>query len=414
MTSRSVRYGWMLGTVLLLGGLAAAHEWVVTKRPDIAGRRAIRQIDVTTGADAGPGSLREALFLANGVDGPAHVAIRVAEIDVRSPLPPVANPHGTTIESADGFATVDAQRAGTNPILDLLAPRTTVRRLRLVGAHGPAVLVRASSVHLDSIEIVESVVGVHVSNTANALRVTGGRFEANEIGLRLETSDIATVVTENAFAKHRLAAIWGVGPAGAEIGGAGARIVGNKFDGDRFSLVVGNLATTIEQNEIVGAGEAAIYVAGRGATVRANRVRSGARVGILGADASGVVIARNEIDHNGAAGILLNSSQNAVLQENRTYRNGYGILVVLGEARSPNVLTENTVLANLLDGVALVGSSPILRGNRLLSNAGAGVRILDLVAARPGTRIGASPLLENNTTHGNGSDQPLRGEYLLP
>ena len=87
-----------------------------------------------------------------------------------------------------------------------------------------------------------------------------------------------------------------------------------------------------------------------------------------------------------------------------------GIVVVFGDKTSPPLVAENLVVSHREDGLYVVGGSPTLRGNHVIGNRRAAVRVLDYVPIHGAPLVGA-PLLQGNLLHDNGVDAPVRGEY---
>ena len=75
------------------------------------------------------------------------------------------------------------------------------------------------------------------------------------------------------------------------------------------------------------------------------------------------------------------------------------------------VIADNLISGQQIDGLVIIGASPIVRRNRSLDNKGAGIRVLDFVTARE-ARIAARPFLEENVMAGNAIDEPFRGDYV--
>jgi hypothetical protein len=123
-----------------------------------------------------------------------------------------------------------------------------------------------------------------------------------------------------------------------------------------------------------------------------------------------VALTDNEIFDVRGMGMLLQAVAAGVVNDNRLYRNGYGIATITS-ARAAVKLTNNLLVAQELDGVVLFGDSPIVTGNRALRNGAAGIRVLNLKAF--GTYTRAQPLLADNVLLDNGIDEPEFGEYVL-
>jgi hypothetical protein len=108
---------------------------------------------------------------------------------------------------------------------------------------------------------------------------------------------------------------------------------------------------------------------------------------------------------------MVRQSRNTELLSNELYRNGFGIVVLEGARVSPNTLADNLVTGHAADGLLLIAASPIVRHNRVLQNAHAGLRLASLTRGS-GERRDADPLLEGNVLQGNGWDEPYRDEYV--
>src|SRR5262245_14514770 len=91
-----LRAAW--GAVLVAGAVAAGTRFVEQWRPLPPERLATRLFRVTTAADSGPGSLRDAVFAADKVTGRARILIEVPRVVLETPLPPLVNPFGVVLE----------------------------------------------------------------------------------------------------------------------------------------------------------------------------------------------------------------------------------------------------------------------------------------------------------------------------
>jgi hypothetical protein len=160
----------------------------------------------------------------------------------------------------------------------------------------------------------------------------------------------------------------------------------------------------VEDNELVGAFEVAVYLIGRGAIVRGNRIRGAVKVGVYGARPIDALVAGNELDRNPVA-ILISGAEGTVVRGNRLHANVDGIAAVFDGAGGDNLLAGNLLVGQRHDALLVIGASPLVRGNRALFNQGAGLRLLDAEAAP------AAPRLENNVLAGNGVEGPLREAF---
>src|SRR5580704_12268256 len=94
----SVRMVVAAGVLLLLGALAALGWWYQTRQQRAPGQATgTLTVDVTSAADRGPGTLREALFVVAAANGKADVWLKVKSIAPETALPPLVNPHGARI-----------------------------------------------------------------------------------------------------------------------------------------------------------------------------------------------------------------------------------------------------------------------------------------------------------------------------
>jgi parallel beta-helix repeat protein len=187
-------------------------------------------------------------------------------------------------------------------------------------------------------------------------------------------------------------------------------VLHNEFQHDTQGLVFVNVPARIEDNDFEAATSAAIQVSGGAFVIHRNRIRGGHDFGVNGDALRSASITENEIARNCKGGVILRSARNTQVRGNRLYANGYGVIVLSGFATSPNTIADNLILQQFDDGVAVIGASPIVRANHLLSNNLAGLHLLTLVV--PGQpRAVADPLLDGNTILGNGIDTPQRDEY---
>src|SRR5687767_4119052 len=73
----SSRHLLACGAVVLLGLLAGLQHWLATRRPFSAEWSSARDLQVTTSADRGPGSLREAIFAAHASTQRSRIVVQV-------------------------------------------------------------------------------------------------------------------------------------------------------------------------------------------------------------------------------------------------------------------------------------------------------------------------------------------------
>ena len=393
-------------TVALVGTLAAAAPWLERWRPSSPDSFLTDRFRVTSGADAGPGTLREGIFAADRAGRAARVELDVARVILESPLPPLLNPDGVTIDASRLHTQIVSRQGGEGPVIDVAAPQSAILGLRITGGAGAAVLARASGLKMRDVTIEDSAVGVYLVEGAGQLSVSDSVFRRNSVAIHLPGDVRDVTIQNNTFERHRTSAIWAVAPSPLPVG---TRVqldaVHNQFSGDSGPLVVVNVNARIEDNLFQNAGMSAAYVSGSTTTViRGNRIRSGRGFGVEVIGISSGLIANNEIDHNCAGGVLARASHNTQIVSNRIYANGSGIVIVSGEPGAPSRVTDNLVAHHQLDGLHLIGASPLVERNHLLQNQRTGLRMSRLSANGRAVSI-PQPHLLLNVVKGNGTDE---------
>lgn len=387
--------------IAVFAGVAAlivAGRWYQVRRGgsgSLASLSNTTAISVTNGADRGPGTLREALFVAASAPGPASISLDVPKISLATALPPIVNAHGVRIVTRAGGSEIVAGRLSGGPVLDVAAPNVSLTGLAISDCPGAAILVRAIHVSLESATLQACDVGVDVAENAHDLLIENNRFLNDRVGVRFAASSPDTTVAANQFSGEREAGVWAVRGQTAPQGGAIA-VRGNRFDQDHTGIATGNINILIEQNEISNAQVAAIDLIGAGAVVRSNHVSGGSGMGIIADGAHAAVIERNELSGLAAYGIMIRGSSNALVRANRLYNCAYGMAFVLGDDRNPSTAVDNIIIEPRYDGIDVVGDAPILRGNHVLQPHGFALRVEDF--DRPGGRtVVSAPFLDHNS-----------------
>src|SRR5204863_6960324 len=95
--SNTQRIALAVGVFVLLGVLALLGWSYETRRAVPEQATGAVTVEVTSPADSGPGTLREALFIADGAKGKANVALKARTITLQTALPPLVNSHGVRI-----------------------------------------------------------------------------------------------------------------------------------------------------------------------------------------------------------------------------------------------------------------------------------------------------------------------------
>jgi len=378
----------------LVAGLVAAGRWYESQRSAPEALSSTVTVNVTNGADRGPGTLREALFVVATAQSAARITLNVARIALDTPLPPIVNSHGISIVARAGGSQIDAHSLSGGPVLDVAAANTSLTGLTVHNCPGAAILVRAQRFRLESATLEACDVGVDVAENASDLLLTHNRFADDRVGVRFAGSSRDTSVVANDFTADRDAGVWAV-RSDSDAHGAAISVRDNRFDRDRAGVVAGNVAILIEHNELTGAEDAAVHLIGTGAVVRANRVSGGPGMGIVAEGASNAVIESNELDGLAAYGILVRGTRSALLRANRLYNCAYGMGFVLGDPRNPSTATDNVIIETRYDGIDVVGDSPVLRGNRVLRPHAFALRVQNFQPPG-GALVRSAPFLDGN------------------
>jgi len=155
-----------------------------------------------------------------------------------------------------------------------------------------------------------------------------------------------------------------------------------------------------------------VLVVGGALDISHNQIRQGGGVGIRALGPTGGAVVDNEIQDVHAVGILVQASVAARIERNQLHRNGYGIATVLSEPPSAVRVRDNLVLGQTVDGLIVIGDSPLVADNHVLQNRLAGIRVLDWVST--GTRLRAAPNLVGNELANNGSNEPIFAVLYAP
>jgi len=384
--------------LVVLGVFVGIGFWYESKKVAPNQAEDSTAIAVTNGDDRGPGSLREALFIAAAAKGRSTISINVPKVSLATALPPIVNAQGVSVVAAPANAEIDATALPSGPILDVASANVSIEGLRIRNGKAAGILLRSGQFRLVSTTIQSCDVGIDIAENATEVLLEQNRLVDNRVGVRFAGSSKNISVLKNEFAANRDAGIWAVRGA-ADSRREPISIRDNRFTKERIGVLAANVAVVLERNEFINPREAAMQLMGTGAVVRGNRISGGQAMGIVAENSRGVVIENNEIDGVTAYGIMLKTSADAVLQGNRVHNSGYGLAFVLGT--SPSTAIDNTILAPKGNGIDVIGDSPVLRNNNVVRPRTLALKVVDF---RPpeGTAVRSKPFLEGNNFDAQG------------
>jgi parallel beta-helix repeat protein len=380
---------------VLLGVFVGLGYWFESRKV-IPGQAAnTPALNVTSGEDRGPGTLREALFKATAAASEVTITLQVPKITVASTLPPLANARGIHVVAGEQSTEINASTLPNGTVLDVAGPNVSIEGLRIRNCKSSAILVRAERFKLQTTAIEACDVGVDVAENATQLMLERNRFTNNRVGVRFAGSTRDAVVVKNEFSGHRDAGLWAV-RSEPNNGGASISVRDNRFSKERIGILTANVSVVIERNELLDSSEAAMQLMGTGAVARGNRISRGAAMGIVAENARAAVIEDNEFDGLAAYGVMLKGSADTIVRGNRIHNSGYGLAFVLGNTRSPSSAINNTIIEPKVTGIDVIGDSPIIRDNQVMRPRGLPIKVIDFQPQGGGERVRSAPFLEGN------------------
>jgi parallel beta-helix repeat protein len=388
-----------IGVFALLGVFVLLGLWYESTQEKPGEVADTATINVTSGDDRGPGTLREALFIAASAQGAATISVRVPKITLATTLPPLVSSRGVRVVATQAGATIDATALPGGPVLDVTGAQMTIEGLHIRNCKAAGILLRAQNFQLRSTTIESCDVGVEVAENASQVLIERNRFANNRVGVRFAGSNRDTIVVKNEFSEHRDAGIWAVRAEPDSRGGA-ISIRDNRFTKERIGILAANVLIAVERNELLDTREMAMQLMGTGAVVRGNRVSGGAGMGIVAENSRGTVIENNELDGLAAYGIMVKGSADALLRGNRVHNGGYGLAFVVGS--SPSTAIDNTIIEPKFHGIDVIGDSPVLRGNQVLRPRALALKVVDFVP-EGGEKVRSRPFLEGNNFDARGT-----------
>jgi hypothetical protein len=368
-------------------------------------RRLLSTFQVTTTADTGAGSFRQAILDANALTGPDEIRFDlgggVKVIPVRTKLPDVTDAltiDGTPPAGADGPRWVEIQGPGPSPSpannFDGLTLRanTTVRAVAVTHFAGRGVVFAEGGGRLEG-----CYVGVTPNATGTDTLANGNRGD----GVAVNTTGVTIGGTDPAQ-RNVISANSGTG-VNVGSGGGGAVIQGNLI-----GLAAGGVRAQGNGYGIQVASSDGVRIGGTAASSR-NVISGNSSAGVsLRAGATDAVVQGNYIgtDASGAAAIPNGLS---------SQRTGVGIEVMAGArvtVGGDTAAARNVISANYNAGISVDHAFEVRIGGNYIGTNAAGTDRLGAqrygvrVAGPAGVELGPTPA-ERNVISGNGASGVL-------
>ena len=315
-------------------------------------------IVVTTNADAGPGSLRQAILDANAAAGADLITFNLpagsTSIALASQLPTITEAltiDGTTQPGSGGNPIVELNGSGAGAGahgLVITGGNTVIRGLVINRFGGDGIRIETAGSNV----IENNYIGTNVAGTAD---LGNGGAGVHIIGTASNNVGGTLAAARNVIS--------GNGGSGILIEGAGA--TQNTVEGNYIGTSASGAAAIGNAGSGVTLGSGAVDNLIGGSAIGAANVISGnalAGVAILGADANGNTIQNNLIGTNAANSAGLGN-------------NGDGVFVV----SSSNSITLNRIAFNGSNGVEVAsGTGNVISTNSISDNGALGIDLAPL------------------------------------
>ena len=328
---------------------------------------------VTTNADAGAGSLRQAILDANAHGGNNTIVFHLSSgqntINLQSALPTITRAvtiDGTTQAGYHGTPVVElnGNYAGAANGLTLAARNVTVKGLLIDNFQGDGVLIQGPSAGHDQLMsdriFNNGADGVQIDNASG--NVLGGN-QARQANFIAGNGGDGVAISGSGATGNQLLGNW----IGVLLDGSMASNFGNGV-----SISGGASGNTLTSNTIVGNGGAGVWIHDAGTS---NNTLSGNYIGTdaasdtgLGNGTNGVQVTAgansnmiggwsgNVIANNGAYGVSVDSASQVIILSNSIYGNAAGGINFSGGA-------NNGQAAPTLTSLVVSGTHATLQGN---------------------------------------------------
>ena len=311
---------------------------------------------VTTNANAGIGSLRQALIDANQHPGPDRIQFNIAAgskaITLATPLPTVTDPVVIDGLSQAGVSIVGLRMQGASDGFSFAAAaaQSSVTGLTITGFKGSGVFVAAAGITVQANTLVGNGRGLTLAAVAGGLiggpqAADSNTIRANAVGLFAGAACDGTVVQGNLVTRNTTGVFL-------------AHVTG-------LSLGTATAGNTISLNAVAG-----VFATGglAGTTVQNNTIDGNGRFGVQLAAATGLLLGGSGV----SAGNRIRSAANRMAQAVGVYASGGGTGTVVQGNIIAGFVGSGVVLEGVR-GITLGGASPSA-GNMVQDNGGFGLR----------------------------------------
>jgi hypothetical protein len=390
----------LLSAALLLGTRNQAASLAPNK---ISGSSFV----VSSGADAGPGTLRDAILAADRLSESAHILIEAKHIVIESALPALINAHGIVIEAAAGAGVIDAAHMAKGPAVQVNSPASVIRGISILNARDLAMLDNAPGLEISGVSITASKTGLALAASAKGGNIRTSVFERNETGISADGSVRDIAIVSSIFRANSRAGFWFVG-AGEHDTTPLVRIIDGVFEKNACGVVLANRPTLVQKSRFLANQQSGVLILGGTAQVEDSEFRNSGGTAISVTSGQHVALLHNTLIDNPVTAIMVHDSQVSI-ERNTLTGNGSGIVAILSQESYSAVIKDNIITKSTGDAITIIGGSPTVQHNQLTENHSAGLRVLDLVYAKGGVK--ATPHLDANVLKGNGVDMPPTGVY---
>ncbi|HEX4267361.1 MAG TPA: right-handed parallel beta-helix repeat-containing protein [Steroidobacteraceae bacterium] len=371
---------------------------------------------VTSGRDAGPGSLRDAILAADRLSSRCHIVIKAPRIVIESALPALINPHGVELEAAAGAGTIDADREPTGSAIEVKGTGSILTGIHVLHAHGYGILIDSSAVQLVSVTVQDSKVGIMLGAGAFGAIIRASLLEHDETGVMAEPGIRQVTLASDIFRLNTRAGLWFVGAAAGPRGASAAaptdpliRVLDTVFEKNATGVVLANEAGQLQKDHFID-NHAALTVLGGAARIDDSEISGSEADAVSVISGRSVVLDGNTLVDNKATALMVRDSDVSI-ETNTFARNGVGIVLIGGPGSFTPLVKGNRITDSRGDGIMLIGGTLRLEDNQLLENRGAALRPLDFVTGT--TRLKADARSSGNVFHANGLDVAPTGIYRL-